>query len=95
MCDFVAVPLFNLQYFVRVFSKTLIADCAVSFEAVMAHYFYLAGHIENDFHCPHEIFPPIPPMHLQSTYIKDKFLVSTILYRNGVSNTVQQQLTLL
>ena len=90
MCDFVAVSLFNHQFFVSVFPKILIVDCAVSYEAVMAHSFYLAGHIENDFHCPHEIFPPVPPMHLQSTFIKDKFLVSTSLYRNGVSDTVQQ-----
>ena len=38
--------------------------------------------------CPFEDFPPKPPMYLQSTYIKDKLLVSLILYRYGASKDV-------
>lgn len=45
---FIAVWIFNLQFFVRVFSKILIVDCAVvSSKAATAHYVYLAKHIEN------------------------------------------------
>ena len=69
-------------------------DCAVSSHAVMTYYIQLAGHIENGFFmllekkCPCEIFPPTLPIYLQNTYIKDKFLVSAILYWYGASKAV-------
>ena len=41
------VLIFNLEFIPGVFCKTLIVDCAVSLQAVMAHYVYLAGYIQN------------------------------------------------
>ena len=40
--------------------------------------------------CPYEILPPIRDMYLQSTDIKDKFIVFTILYSHGPSTAVQK-----
>ena len=36
-CDFVAVSIVNLQFFVRVFSKTLTVNCVVFFKEVIAN----------------------------------------------------------
>ena len=38
LCDFVAIESSNLYFFVKLFSMTLIVDCAYSSEAAMAHY---------------------------------------------------------
>ena len=38
--------------------------------------------------CPNETFRLNPPMQLQSTYIKDKFLAPAILYRYDASKAV-------
>ena len=40
---------------------------------------------------PNETFPPIPPMSLQNTDIKDKFLVFAILNSNGTSKAMQEE----
>ena len=39
---------------------------------------------------PHEILPTTPPMYLQNTYIKDKFLASLISYKHGASKAAQE-----
>ena len=84
----------SIFVFVRAFSKTLIVDCAVFSQAVMAHYIYLAGQIEVNFpcfqKCPQESFSPSRPMCLQNTYIKVKFMASNILQSRGHLNGTTQ-----
>ena len=39
--------------------------------------------------CPHNSFPPNPPMDLQNTYINGKLLASALFYRYGASKAGQ------
>ena len=86
-CDFVAVSISTLQFFVRAFSKTLIVDWTVFSKAVydticLASWVYWECNFYV-FRNAHMKF--FPPLYLQSTYIKDKFLVSGTLCRHDAS----------
>ena len=61
-CDFVAVSIFNLHFFIKVFFRTLIVNCAVSFQDVMARYVKLAGYIENR----RAMLPEMPTLNFSS-----------------------------
>ena len=87
-CDFVLVTIFNLKFFVRVFSKTLFVDCAVYSQTVM---FSLLGILRMDFPCSKSthmkfFYQPNPC----PTDIKDKFLASSISYRHDAFKAVQE-----
>ena len=75
---------------------TLIVDSCISSQAVTAPYAQLAEHIEIGLsmlpESLHAILPPTSSIGLQNTYIKDKFLASTIVYSHGTPKAVQEGL---
>ena len=60
----------------------------------LTHYVRLAKNIDNgpfmllEMKYPRETFSPTPSKYLQNTYIKNKFLASAILHRDGASKAV-------
>ena len=60
----------------------------------MIYYIYLAGHIENGLSMLPEVatwtFSSKLTYVLQNTYIKDKFLASSILYSHGAYKAAQK-----